>query len=252
MADLKDKVIIVTGAARGLGRQYAVRLAEAGAKVVAGDVRDVADTAAAINSAGGEALGIPLDVADASSCRAMAAATLEAFGRVDGLINNAALYGGLARGKFDTLPEDEWQRVMDVNVTGIWNCCRAVAEPLRESKGSIVNVASLAAVFGMPNGLHYATSKAAVIGMTRAMARELGRDWVRVNAVAPAAVLTEGTEEFFGDKHEKATQAVAAGQSLQRNLEPDDMVGTIMYLLSDDSKFVTGQTIMVDGGTVFL
>ena len=252
MADFKDKVIVVTGAARGLGRQYALRLAEAGAKIVAGDVRDASQTVEEITRAGGQGFAVELDVADISSCRDMAAEVLKVYGRVDGLVNNAALYGGLARGKFDTLPEDEWQRVMDVNVTGIWNCCRVLIEPLKEAKGSIVNVASLAAVYGMPNGLHYSTSKAAVIGMTRAMARELGRDWVRVNAVAPAVVLTEGTQEFFGEKHDKAVQVVAQGQSLQRSLEPDDMVGTILYLLSDDSKFVTGQTIMVDGGTVFL
>ena len=110
----------------------------------------------------------------------------------------------------------------------------------------------IAAVYGLPNSLHYATSKAAVIGMTRSMARELGRSWIRVNAIAPTAVMTEGTEEFFGERLDKAKQVIAAGQSLQRNLDPDDLVGTVRYLLSDDSKFVTGQTIMVDGGTVML
>jgi 3-oxoacyl-[acyl-carrier protein] reductase len=118
--------------------------------------------------------------------------------------------------------------------------------------GSIVNIASLAAVYGLPYALHYATSKAAVIGMTGALARELGRDWIRVNAVAPSAVMTEGTSEFFGDKLDKAAQVIAASQSLQRNLETSDLAGTILYLLDDGSKFVTGQTIMVDGGTVFL
>lgn len=142
---------------------------------------------------------------------------------------------------------------MDINVTGVWRCCKAVIPHMRESGGgSIVNIASLAAVYGLPNSLHYATSKAAVIGLTRSMARELGRSWIRANAVAPTAVMTEGTQEFFGERLDKAKQIIAAGQSLQRNLETDDLVGTIRYLLSDDSKFVTGQTIMVDGGTVFL
>ena len=124
---------------------------------------------------------------------------------------------------------------------------------MRENKsGSIINISSLAALAGLPYALHYSTSKAAVIGMTRAMARELGKDWIRVNAVGPSAVLTEGTKEFFGEKLERATEVIASGQSLKRSLVPEDLTGTILYLASDDSKFVTGQTIMVDGGTVFL
>ena len=253
MATLADKVIIVTGAARGLGRTYAERLAADGAKVVAGDVRDCSETVAAITAAGGTAKSVALDVSQSDSCAAMAAATIEAFGRIDGIVNNAALYGGLASGKADALDEDEWQRVMDVNVTGVWRCCKAVIPHMRTSGGgSIVNIASLAAVYGLPNALHYATSKSAVIGMTRSMARELGRSWIRVNAIAPTAVMTEGTEEFFGERLEKAKQIIAGGQSLQHNLETDDLVGTVKYLLGDDSRFVTGQTIMVDGGTVFL
>ena len=115
--------------------------------------------------------------------------------------------------------------------------------------GSIVNIASLAATYGLPFALHYTTSKAAVIGMTRGLARELGRDRIRVNAVAPYAVLTEGTREFFGDKHDKALEVIRTGQAIQRNLEPGD-AGTVLWLLSEDSRFTTGQTIAVDGGTV--
>jgi len=159
----------------------------------------------------------------------------------------------LTGGRFDSLDVDEWNQVMNVNVTGVWNCCKAVVGPMRESgQGSIVNISSLAAVYGLPFSLHYATSKAAVIGMTRSLARELGRDWIRVNAVAPSAVMTEGTEEFFGDKLDRAREVIASGQTLQRNLETGDLAGTIVYLASDASKFVTGQTIMVDGGTVYL
>jgi 3-oxoacyl-[acyl-carrier protein] reductase len=252
MSSIKGKVIIVTGAARGLGRTYAERLAADGAKVTVGDVRDCSETLAAISAAGGEGIAVSLDVTQAASCEAMATATKDAFGRIDGIVNNAALYGGLASGKADALDEAEWVRVMDVNVTGVWRCCKAVIPHMREAGGSIVNIASLAAIYGLPNSLHYATSKAAVIGMTRSMARELGRSWIRANAIAPTAVMTEGTEEFFGDRLDKAKQVIAAGQSLQRNLDTDDLVGTVRYLLSDDSKFVTGQTIMVDGGTVFL
>ena len=250
---LAGKVVVVTGAARGLGREYARHLARQGALVTAADIRDVDETVAEITADGGRALAVTVDVGDETSTAAMAAATVDAFGRIDGLVNNAALYGGLSGGRFDQLPESNWQKVMDINVAGVWRCCKAVVGPMRESgRGSIVNIASLAAVYGLPFALHYATSKAAVIGMTRALARELGRDWIRVNAVAPSAVMTEGTAEFFGDKLDKAKDVIAAGQSLQRNLETGDLSGTIAYLLSDASEFVTGQTLMVDGGTVFL
>jgi len=250
---LKDKVAIVTGAARGLGRAYAEALAREGAAVVAGDVRDCAETVAAINSAGGRGLAVTLDVASLESCRATADAAINAFGRIDALVNNAALYANLKGGRFDQLDEAQWDRVMQVNVKGVWNGCRAVVARMREQKsGSIINVSSLAPVYGLPYALDYSVSKGAVIAMTRSLARELGRDWIRVNAVAPSAVMTEGTKEFFGEKLDKAKQVIASGQSLQRNLETDDLTGTIVYLVSDASRFVTGQTIMVDGGTVFL
>lgn len=251
---MNGKTIIVTGAARGLGREYAEKLAHAGAQVVAADIRDANETVAVIHNGGGEAIACNVDVADSQSTAAMAALAMSHFGKIDGLINNAAAYGGVTGGRFETLDEDEWNKVMNINVSGIWRCCKAVIGPMRAAGngGSIVNIASLAAVYGLPYSLHYATSKAAVIGMTRSLARELGRDWIRVNAVAPSAVMTEGTSEFFGDKLDKATQIIAAGQSLQRNLQPDDLTGTILYLLDDGSKFVTGQTLMVDGGTVFL
>ncbi len=183
----------------------------------------------------------------------MAAATLERFGQIDALINNAALYGGLSSGRVNELDEEEWQRVMNVNVTGVWRCAKVVIDPMKQAGGgSIVNIASLAALHGVANGAHYATSKAAVIGLSRTMARELGRYWIRVNSVAPSAVMTEGTSEFMGDRLEKAKEAIAAGQSLRRNLETEDLVGTVLFLASDASKFVSGQTIMVDGGTHFL
>ena len=252
--NLQGKVAIVTGAARGLGQEYAKALADAGAAVIAADKRDCAATVAAVEAAGGKALGVELDVADAASAQAMADSAKEAFGRIDVLVNNAALYGTLTGGRFEDIDEAEWDACMAVNVKGIWNCCKAVVPVMREGGegGSIVNIASLAAVYGMPFSLHYATSKAAVIGITRSLARELGRDWIRVNTVAPSAVMTEGTEEFFGDKLERAKQVIAKGQALQKNLETADLAGTVLYLASDMSRFVTGQTLMVDGGTVML
>ena len=252
-SNLKEKVAIVTGASRGLGKEYAKALAAAGAHVIAADINDCSETISEIKSSEQSAISIKLDVRDQDSCHDMANVAIAEFGKIDILINNAALYGSLSTGRFDKLDENDWNDCMDVNVNGIWRCSKAVINSMKENKsGSIINISSLAALAGLPYALHYSTSKAAVIGMTRAMARELGKDWIRVNAVGPSAVLTEGTKEFFGEKLEKAAEVIASGQSLKRNLVPEDLVGTILYLASDDSKFVTGQTIMVDGGTVFL
>jgi 3-oxoacyl-[acyl-carrier protein] reductase len=248
---LEDKVVIVTGGSRGLGQAYAIEAARLGAKVVAGDILDCGDTIRQIEANGGTAIGVKLDVTDMDTVNAMAESAVDAFGGINVLINNAALYGGLTGGRFDMLDEDEWDRTMSVNVKGIWKCCKAVVPHLRTAGGgSIVNVASLAATYGLPFALHYTTSKAAVIGMTRALARELGRSEIRVNAIAPTAVLTEGTAEFFGDKTDSAMEVIKNDQSLKRNPVPADMVGTVMWLASDASGFVTGQTIAIDGGTV--
>lgn len=253
MDQLESKVAIVTGAARGLGRAYAEAMAREGAAVLACDVNPCDETVAAIAGAGGRATGMITDITSMESCAAMADRAVSEFGRIDTLVNNAALYGGLKGARFEQLEESQWDAVMEVNIKGVWQCCKAVVDPMRAAGGgSIINISSLAAVFGLPYGMDYAMSKAAVIGMTRVMARELGRDRIRVNAVAPSAVMTEGTEEFFGEKFDKAKQVVAQGQLIQRNLETEDLTGTIIYLASDASAFVTGQTHMVDGGSWFL
>jgi 3-oxoacyl-[acyl-carrier protein] reductase len=245
-----DKVVLITGAARGLGFEYARFLGQAGARIVAGDVADCADAAGA---AGNGAIGVRLDVTDIASADSMAELAMERFGRIDALINNAALYGSLRGGRFNQIAEPDWDATMAVNVKGIWNCCKAVVPAMRQSGGgSIVNIASLAATYGMPFALHYTTSKAAVIGLTRGLARELGRDNIRVNAVAPSAVMTEGTAEFFGERLDRGLEIIRAQQTIQRTLEPSDLTGTIAWLISDGSRFVTGQTIAVDGGTVLL
>jgi p-cumic alcohol dehydrogenase len=251
--DVKGKVVAITGAARGLGREFATSLAAAGARVVAADINDCAATLDLIAGEGGDAIAAPLDVTDPGAARDMVAAALRAFGRLDALINNAALYGALHGGRFDAIEEAEWDAAMAVNVKGIWNCCKAAVPAMRQAGGgSIVNIASLAATYGMPYGLHYTTSKAAVIGLTRGLARELGRDRIRVNALAPSAVITEGTREFFGPKLDRALDTIKTGQTIQRNLVPADLAGTVLWLVSDASGFVTGQTIAVDGGTVML
>lgn len=251
--DVRDKVVVITGAARGIGQEFARSLAAAGASIVAADINDCSATLGLIEAQGTKAIGVTLDVGDAVSAVGMATAATQAFGRIDALINNAALYGALRGGRFDAIAEADWDAAMAVNVKGIWNCCKAAVPAMRSAGGgSIINLASLAATYGMPFALHYTTSKAAVIGLTRGLARELGRDRIRVNALAPSAVLTEGTREFFGDKADRALEVIKSGQSIQRNLAPSDLAGAVTWLVSDASCFVTGQTIAIDGGTVML
>lgn len=247
---IEDKVVLITGAARGLGFEYAQFLGAAGARVVAGDV---ADCAAAAEAAGNGAISVKLDVTDIASADSMVELAMERFGQVDALINNAALYGSLRGGRFNQINESDWDAAMAVNVKGIWNCCKAAVPAMRQSGGgSIINIASLAATYGMPFALHYTTSKAAVIGLTRGLARELGRDNIRVNAIAPSAVMTEGTAEFFGERLDRGLEVIRNQQTIQRTLEPADLTGTVAWLISEGSCFVTGQTISVDGGTVML
>ena len=248
-----EKVVVITGAARGLGQEYARQFAQRGARVVVSDLRDCDETLATIENEGAQGLAVKVDVTNADSAASMAAAAVEKFGGIDVLINNAALYGSLKFAPFDQLEESEWDATMNVNVKGIWQCCKAVLPAMKErGAGSIVNISSLAATYGMPNGLHYTTSKAAVIGATRGLARELGRYKIRVNAVAPNVVNTEATGEVFGDKRDKIIDITLSQQSIRKPLETADIVGAVLFLSSDHSKLTTGQTIMVDGGTVFL
>lgn len=247
----ESKVVMITGAARGIGREYCIRLGELGAAVVAVDINSCDETAAAVEAAGGKAISAIVDVTDPATIEAAVSSAIATYGRMDGLVNNAALYGSLRGGRFTEIPEKDWDAAMAVNVRGIWNCCKAVVPAMRvNGGGSIVNIASLAATFGLPYALHYTTSKAAVIGLTRGLAREIGRDNIRVNSISPSAVLTEGTREFFGDKAEKVLETVAAGQAIGRNLDASDVTGSVIWLLSDGSRFTTGQNIAVDGGTV--
>lgn len=251
--DFTDKVVIVTGAARGLGQEYARQFARRGASVAVNDLRDCSETLKIIEQEGARGLAAETDVTSAESAAAMAAAVVQAFGRIDVLVNNAALYGSLHFAPFDKLDEAEWDATMNVNVKGIWQCCKAVLPTMKEqNSGSIINISSLAATYGMPNGLHYTASKAAVIGATRGLARELGRYYIRVNAVAPNVVNTDATGEVFKDKKDKVVEVTLSQQAIRSPLETGDIVGAVLFLGSDHSRLTTGQTIMVDGGTVFL
>lgn len=251
--DFAGKVVVITGAARGLGQEYAREFARRGARLAVNDLRDCSETLAVIEKEGAEGLATITDVTRGESAKDMAEGVLERFGRIDVLINNAALYGSLNFLPFDQLDEAEWDRTMNVNVKGIWQCCKAVVPAMKAQKsGSIVNISSLAATYGMPNGLHYTASKAAVIGATRGLARELGRYNIRVNAVAPNIVNTDATAEVFKDKRDKAIEVTLLQQSIRRPLETGDIVGAVLFLASDLSRLTTGQTLMVDGGTVML
>ncbi len=248
-----DRVVIITGAARGLGQEYAQQFARLGASVAVNDLRDCAETLALVEKEGAIGLATNTDVTSAASTAEMAEAVVEKFGHIDVLVNNAALYGSLTFAPFDKLDESEWDATMNVNVKGIWQCCKAVLPTMKKQNcGSIIIISSLAATYGMPNGLHYTASKAAVIGATRGLARELGRYQIRVNAVAPNVVNTDATGEVFQDKKDKVIEVTMSQQAIRRPLETGDIVGAVLFLASDLSKMTTGQTIMVDGGTVFL
>jgi NAD(P)-dependent dehydrogenase (short-subunit alcohol dehydrogenase family) len=247
---LRDRVAIVTGGAAGIGFAYARRLLAEGARVV---IADVVEPAPAVDRLGAadRVLGVRTDVSDAASAQAMVDAAVARFDRVDVLVNNAAVFATLAPRAFDRIPEAEWDRVMAVNVRGVWNCVRAAAPVMRrQGGGRVVNVASAIVAKGTALLLHYVTSKGAVVAMTRALARELGPDGITVNAVAPGFILSDGVRanpaigEFQLD-------AIMRARSLKRDAYPEDVEGAVLFLASDDSAFMSGQTLIVDGGSVF-
>lgn len=251
MDEFAEKVVVVTGAAGGLGLKYANAFAMRGAKVVITDVtveRGEA-AAAALRAQGRDVRFFSSDVADWESMRRLGDALLADYGQVDILVNNAAVYGTLMRGPFEQLAEAEWDRVMSVNVKGVWLAVRAMTPLLKASAaGKIVNISSSTVMYGTENVLHYVASKAAVIGMTRSLARELGKHGICVNCVAPGLVHdTESNEKLPGFIKDRQIQA----RSLPRELNADDMVGTILYLASSFSDMMTGQVLNVDGGTAF-
>jgi 3-oxoacyl-[acyl-carrier protein] reductase len=242
-------VAIVTGAAKGLGRAYALALAADGWSVVAADVLDVGPVADEITATGGTAHAVPVDVSEERSTEELAAAALERFGRIDVLVNNAAIFTSIEKKPFDELTVDEWDRMFAVNVRGTWLCSKAVTPAMKEARaGRIVNVSSMTVPGGIPLFLHYVASKAAIVGLTRALARELG-DWgICVNAIAPDYVPHDAA--YTAQQPEMAA-ALARQRCFQRDMTADDLIGTLRYLVGPGSAFVTGQTLYVNGGRLF-
>ncbi len=248
-----QRSVVITGAAGGLGQAYAVEFARRGARLMLCDLKDCGETRTLVEEAGAQTLTARVDVTSLADLEAMASETAEAYGRIDVLVNNAALWGNLKLQRFDEVDEQLWDATMAVNVKGVWLASRAAARHMRSGEGgSIINISSLAATYGMANVIHYTTSKAAVIGLTRGLAREMGRYKVRVNAVAPNIVSTQASSDFFGDKYEKAIGATTSQQAIRQPLDTSDVVGAVLWLASDLSRMTTGQTLMVDGGVTFL
>jgi NAD(P)-dependent dehydrogenase (short-subunit alcohol dehydrogenase family) len=248
MGRLNDRSIIVTGAAQGIGATYAKALAAEGARVTVCDITDPRSVADEIRAAGGQAISLVTDVTSPPAVAAMVKATADAYGTVHGLVNNAALFGSLKLQPFMDIESDEWDRVMAVNTRGVFECVKAVVPLMRAQKyGKIINIASGTLFKGTPHLLHYVASKGAVVAMTRVMARELGADNILVNCIAPGLTVSPAVRITYSSQEIEANKATRA---LKREEEPEDIVGALIFFASAESDFITGQTLLVDGGSV--
>ncbi len=248
---LKDKVAIATGGSIGIGRAMAEGLASEGASVVIADIAGADGAAREMKEKGFKVLGIKVDVSSEKDTEKMVEEALKAFQRIDILVNNAGIYTSLIPGPFEKITVEEWRRVMDVNVLGMFICCRAVIGEMRKNKGGrIINLASGTPFKGIPYLLHYTTSKGAVVAFTRALAKEVGADNILVNAIAPGFTLSTGVmANEIQLKHFREVSAKA--RTLVRDQYPEDLVGAVKFFAGPDSSFITGQTLVVDGGAYF-
>ncbi len=250
MGMLDGEVVIITGAAQGIGAAYALGIAAEGARVVVCDVLDTSPVAAEIEASGGEALSLVTDVTDQASVDDMVARTIGKWGRIDALVNNAALFGALSMNRFEDIDEAEFDAVLKVNIRGVWQCSKAVVAEMRKRQyGKIVNIASGTCFKGTPMMLHYVCSKGAIVAMSRAMAREVGDDNICINTIAPGLTMSPAVadaEQWTEDR----IAGNAASRCFKREEVPEDLVGTVVFLASHDSDFITGQVLAVDGGSV--
>jgi NAD(P)-dependent dehydrogenase (short-subunit alcohol dehydrogenase family) len=247
MGALDGKVAIVTGAAQGIGRAIAEGLADAGARIVIADLKGAEEAAAAFT----DGVGITVDVADEAAVQRLADEAVERCGPIDVLVNNAGLYASLEMRSFEQIPLDEWRQVMDVNVASMFLTCRAIVPVMRANGGGkIVNISSGTPFRGVPFLLHYVTSKGAIVAFTRALAKEVGKDNVLVNCVAPGFTMSAGVQSH-PEVVEKLRDVSVSARTIQRDQTPEDVVGAVLYLCGPGSDFVTGQTIVIDGGQTF-
>ena len=243
-----ERVIVVTGGAQGIGRAIAEGLAADGARVVIADLKGAEEAAAAL---GADHLGVAVDVADPDACAAMAAAALERYGRIDGLVNNAGIYASLVPRPMEEIDLAEWRQVMDVNVLGLHLATRACLSALRAAPDArVVNIASGTPFKGVPFLLHYVASKGAVVAMTKALAKELGGDGILVNCVAPGFTMSDGVHAN-PVQIEKLQEVSVAARVIRRDQQPEDVVGAVVFLCSPGAAFITGQSLVVDGGAYF-
>jgi len=246
---LKEKVAIVTGGARGIGKSCALLLVEEGARVVIADIIDAIGVRRAIEESGGQVLTLYTDVSEEESTKEMAYKTIERFGRIDILINNAANFASLGKKPFYEISEREWDEVMKVNLKGTFLCCKAVYPQMKkQGRGKIINMSSGAFFSGFPHFLHYVSSKGGLIAFTRALAREVGDDGICVNAIAPGYTLSDVIREKPTES-EESRKAIISSRCIKRDEVPEDITGTLVFLASGDSDFITGQTIVIDGGS---
>ena len=248
MGKLDGRVAIVTGGGRGIGVEYAKVLAAEGAKVAVTDIVDTETTVNIIKQAGGEAVGIHCDVTDVDNIKAMVAETVDTYGKIDILVNNAALFADLNQGSFLDIDEAEWDRVMQINTRGVFSCTKAVVPEMKKNGyGKIINIASGTVFKGTPMMLHYVSSKGAMVAFTRALAREVGDDGINVNAIAPGLTMSE--KVVADEQWLRIQSGNTASRAIKREEVPEDLLGALIFFSSPDSNFVTGQTMVVDGGS---